>query len=530
MHANTLLEFCRVLGIQADEVRRRETPARLALSTSVPIRGLKTITVELFEDLVSAFGSALGLTIGAEDVRPLLRVQQGVPDTNLAVSLGEIHALPDGLDLRVNIQIDKRHILHQIGLDLDQYNGLFYLFLDNLVKLLKAPLPDLDQALFASAYTPTVVIVSDSEVVCRGALFTVVGAQSAQHLDDILPLPSMRLRQRIDRFQRIASDSLNWVGFRLEYLTPLHFICECVEEPAGDLANILANRLLQLTIVYTANRSSIEGQQISALYASSEQSAPLALSEMTLETKLRRDTVRLITWLQAVGEVDKLTMFQNVVAREIPGDDPAENFRTFVERLPNLLRETRWHYRVYLDGKITKHFEKVQLVNSYIADVTRQISQTLDSVTKGLVDTLLASVGVVILTLLASLVENKTQGVIFRVGMWTYAIYLLLFQVFYRMGNLYHSYFLIVGESEQQLLPFKVALGEKKIGELTTSLENRQRQFRQWYFATIGIYVFVILVILASGGFLPSVIVELGTAVPTPTPVLGSPLPTPIQP
>ena len=131
---------------------------------------------------------------------------------------------------------------------------------------------------------------------------------------------------------------------------------------------------------------------------------------------------------------------------------------------------------------------------------------------------------------LASLVENKTQGVIFRVGMWTYAIYLLLFQVFYRMGNLYHSYFLIVGESEQQLLPFKVALGEKKIGELTTSLENRQRQFRQWYFATIGIYVFVILVILASGGFLPSVIVELGTAVPTPTPVLGSPLPTPIQP
>ncbi len=530
MHTDTLLEFCRVLDIPTEDVKKRETPERIALSTSVPVHRLKTITVERLEDLVSAFGSALGLTIGAEDARPLLRIRQGAPDTDIATSLGEIRALPDDLELRVDVQINKRHVLHQIGLDLDQYYGLFYLFLDNLVKLLKAPLPDLDRTLFASAHTPTVVIVSDTEVVCRGALFTVVGAQSAQHLDDILPLPSMRLRQRIDRFQRIAPDSLNWVGFCLEHLTPLHFICECVEEPADDLANILANRLLQLTIVYTANRSSIEGQQISALYASSEQSAPLALSEMTLETKLQRDTVRLITWLQAVGEVDKLTMFQNVVAREIPRDDPAENFRAFVERLPNLLRETRWHYRVYLDGKITKHFEKVQLVNSHIADVTREISQTLDSVTKGLVDTLLASVGVVILTLLASLVENKTQGVIFRVGMWTYAIYLLLFQVFYRMGNLYHSYFLIVGESEQQLLPFKVALGEKKIGELTTSLENRKRQFRQWYFATIGIYVLVILVILASGCFLPSVIAGLGTTVPTSTAVSGSPLPTLTQP
>jgi hypothetical protein len=466
MHADTLLEFCRVLQIQADDVKRRETPERLALSAPVPVRRLRTITVALLQDLVNIFGSALGLTIGAEDARPLLRIQQGVPDAGLAASLGEVRVLPDGLDLWVNIQIDKRHILHQTGLDLNQYNGLFYLFLDNLVKLLKAPLPDLDQTLFASAHTPTVVIVSDTEAICRGALFTVVGAQSAQHLDDILPPLSTRLRQRIDRFQGIASDSLNWVGFRLEYLTPLHFICKCAEGSADDLVNVLGDRLLQLTIVYTANRTSIEGQQLSALYASSEQSSSIALSETALEAEVQRDLVRLLTWLQDTGEVDKLTMFQNVVAREIPGDDPEENFKVFVERLPNLLRETRWHYRVYLDGKITKHFEKVQSVNSYIADVTREISQTLDSVTKGLVDALLASVGVVILTLLASLVENKTQGVIFRVGMWTYAIYLLLFQVLYRMGNLYHSYSLIVSESQEQLSPFKVALGEKKIGEL----------------------------------------------------------------
>jgi len=283
-------------------------------------------------------------------------------------------------------------------------------------------------------------------------------------------------------------------------------------------------------IVYTANRSSVDGRQIKSLYASSEQSAWLIVSEAALPTRLQGDIARLATWLQAAGEVDKLMMFQNVVAREISGDDPEENFKVFVKRLPNLLRDTRWNYRVYLDGQINKHFEEVQSASSYIAEVTKEIAQSLDSLTKGFVDTLLASVGVVILTLLASLVENKTQGVLFKVGMWAYASYLLIFQVIYRMCYLYRSYSLTVNESEQQLVPFKVALGEKKIEKLTRSLEMRKLDFRRMYWITIGLYTLVIVAILFLGGYLPSAIGQLGVTVPpsASTPGSGiSPLPTP---
>ncbi|MDY7079061.1 MAG: hypothetical protein SXV54_19270 [Chloroflexota bacterium] len=516
-------------------MKKRETPEWVMLLTTVPVRRLKAVTVNHIQGMIDAFGTALGLTVGTE-AQPLVEIQQGIPNEDIAIALEKFQSLPDDLGLSVHIKIDKQHILAQIIPYPNQYNVLFYLFLDNVKDLLNASLPKLDQRLFTDVHTPTVILVSDAEVECCGALLTVISASKVECLESILAPPSARLKQRVDirvdMFRQVASDSLNWVGFHLDHITPCHFICKCtqVEEPAAALANILVNRLLQLTVVYTANRSSIDGQQITALYASSEQSTAITLLDTTLETGLHENLVKLIAWLQTAGGTDKLTIFQNVIAREIPEDGPTDNFRAFVGRLSSLLRETRWQYRVYLDGKINKHFEQLQSVSSYITEIAREISQKLDSMTKGFVDTLLASVGVVILTLLASLVENKTEGVIFRVGMWTYAVYLLLFQVFYRMGHLFYSYSLVVEESDQRILPFRVALGGKKVTELTTILEKCKKQFKRMYWITIALYILVILVISASGSLLPSVISQLGGGVSTPVPALESPIPPPTQP
>lgn len=529
MHASVLLKFCQLIGIQAQEAKARETPGRFVLSTSVPVRRLRPLRQSHVQDMINAFGPALLLTIGADDAQPLVDVRNGASDS----ALQQLSGLPDGLELVTHIEIDKQCLLRQIAPDLSQYyTGLFYLFLDNVDKFLKASLPDLDQKLFADVHTPTVILVSDADVECRGSLLTVVGASRVERLESILAPPSARLKQRVDTFRQIASDSLNWAGFRLERLTPCHFICKCteVEEPATALPDILANRLLQLAVLYTANRSSIDGQQITALYASSEQSTAITFLDTTLEEGHYESVLKLIAWLQAADGTDKLTILQNVIGREIQEDDPTDNFRAFVGRLSSVLRETRWQYRVYLDGKITKHFEQLQLLSSYVTEIAREISQKLDSMTKGFVDTLLASVGVVILTLLASLVENKAEGVIFRVGMWTYAGYLLLFQVFYRMGHLLHSYSLVVEESDQRVLPFRGALGGKKVAELTTILDKCKRQFKRMYWITIALYVLVILVISVSGSLLPSVISQLGGGVSTPVATPGSPIPPPSQP
>ena len=152
-----------------------------------------------------------------------------------------------------------------------------------------------------------------------------------------------------------------------------------------------------------------------------------------------------------------------------------------------------------------------QALNALDEELLSELVAALDDIEKD------DGVGVVILTLLASLAENKTQGIIFRAGMWIYAAYIFVFQVLYRMGNLYYSHSLVVRESGEQLLPFADALGAKKIQELTLSLEERKRYFRCMYWITSGLYMFVVFLIIVAGFLLPSVIAQLGGADTTPT-------------
>ncbi len=516
MHAHLLLEFCSLLGISAEETKKRESLERFSLAISVEVHRLKSLSAKNFNDLVSTFGPALELTIGIDEVHPLIEVRPGIPAPNFVDSWNEINQLPDGMDLQVRMQIQKRFILEGYGVDFNQYHGLFYLFLENLEGLLKAPIPELDKQLYISTNTPTVVLVSDTNLICCGMLFTIIGGDNIQQLNQLLPKTSKRVIQRLEYFYSIASENLNWVDFRLERLTPIHFLCN-TEGNVGDLPAILANRLLELLIVYTANRSIIKNQQIRVFYASSEQTTELVTSETTLALDKRDEIIRLITWIETSQKADKLIIFQNTVAREVTGEDPNQNFIDYIEHLPHLLREGRWNYRVYLDGKITKHFEKVEEANEKIASVTGKVSDAIDTLTKGFVDTLLASVGVVILTLIASLAENKTQGLIFKVGMWIYAGYLLIFQVIYRLGHLYYSTHLTIKEGEQQLAPYRTALGTNKVDELTAFLVKRKRYFHIMFIISVILFLVVITSIALSGALLPNSLSNLITPSPTPT-------------
>jgi hypothetical protein len=232
---------------------------------------------------------------------------------------------------------------------------------------------------------------------------------------------------------------------------------------------------------------------------------------------------RLALWPYGGRETDRLSIFQNVVARELESDDPKEDYRRFAHQLRHLLYEARWHHRVFLDGQIDKHFEQVQKAVGYVTEVAKEVSQALDSVTKTLTDALLATIGVIVLTLLASLVKNETQGIIFKIGMRAYAIYLLLFQGFYRMGSIGHSYFLLRRETDERLATYARRLGKERTDAVAFPLTRRKDQFLFWFWLTIIVYLAIIVLIWGLGDSLPPYLTQLGVLSPTATPAPMSP-------
>ena len=503
MEAKALVEFCQEIGIEPDRVKKAETPEEYHLSVDLPAWNLKRLSLIDLELFAGGIGDALSLSVGIPSA-PMLEIRAGRATTDLDRSLRHIAKVDDSLELPFTLDLDKAKLLKKHQLFSDSFHALFYLFSANLAKFLQSSVLTLDDLLFTSRYQPTAIAVSDANPHYTGPFLTIAGVDGATQLPTTeAPIPST-LRSRVDKYHDSALNSFSWLGFQLKHVTPLHFVCQRMRGEPDDLDLILWEHTLRLSILYTANRSTYDGSRFQAVYTSPRGAPTLALGANVALPDRRALLLRLALWPHGGRETDRLAIFQNVVARTLEADDPEGNSHQFVGQLQHLLSEARWHHRVFLDDHIHEHTKQVQKVTSYVAQKAKEVSQACESVTKTFADALLATVGVVILTLLAALFKSEIPDAIFQIGLWACAAYLLLFHGCYRMGSIWHSYNLLRRETDERLTIYAEELGRRRTEALARPYTRRKRQFSVWVRITIAVYVVIIALIGLLGAVLPS--------------------------
>jgi len=304
----------------------------------------------------------------------------------------------------------------------------------------------------------------------------------------LLPL-SATLQEQINKYRAAAFENPSLIGQQFRHLTPLHFLGQWKKKDSA-LERILARQFVNICILYTANRSTFNDKQqpSESIYNSSDRTATLSLKEEPTAEISTISVESLAKWLYSGKGTDQRTVFQNIIARELYGDDPKANYNNFISRISRLWKDAVWQYQVFVDGKITKHFEELQKVIGYIADVNKKISEAVDSITKSLTDALLATVGVVVLTVLAALVKKDTSIEIFKISMQVYSVYLLFYAI-YRMGSIGDSYRLLSKDASTQLAEYQAALRVEEITDLSLPLKRRRRQFHIWFWLTVALYL-----------------------------------------
>lgn len=84
-----------------------------------------------------------------------------------------------------------------------------------------------------------------------------------------------------------------------------------------------------------------------------------------------------------------------------------------------------------------------------------------------------------------------------------YAGYLFFFQGLYRLGNLYHSVRLTLREGAQQLEPYRAALGDEKVTELSAPLEAKKKHFYFTFYVTLALLALITAGVALAGALLP---------------------------
>lgn len=459
----------------------------------------------------------------------------------LGALLAEIGPLDATLELAIRKVRVAERIRRERGWEGTPIHVAYYLSALSLTAVIEGEgLRALDGAFFEGPTSQTVVVIADRDALFyRGDLLTIIGeaqlADVAVGAELLGAVPSTT----IEKYREMMRERLS-VDFRLRLLTPLHLLCTNMGEEEPALSAVLQRSLFRLGVLYTANRSQHvrDGEEsggstptyISSYYERNR-NAHVALGPRDAINLTTATLAELARWpYEGEGRSDdRLDVLQKTFAQALVGD-AAENTKTLLANLPALLVEAKTQYGIFIDDQLDDFYKQRQGIADYAAEVAKKVADSVEAVTKGLVDTSLTTVAAVAAAILAAVANDKLRGSAFSAILWVYAAYVCL-QALYRMLSATHSAFLLHDEAQARLRGASEQLGERTVQPLRDTLARRWTQLRVWSIVTAVSYVGIVSLIALLGTFGPQAdALRAGTPTPSPGPQQPAPTATVVQP
>jgi hypothetical protein len=517
MPVSALRRFCAALELDPERAGIETTP-RYHLGAELPLERLRALEPSDVIALVEAYGDALSLRIEQDG---FVAVEIGgargadAPGAgeavDLAGELGRLELLDPDDPVVLSLDVDKARILERAGAGAAQCHTMLYLFEKRACAALDVPLQALDRTLFVDPVTPTLIVALEGDLHYDGQCLRVASLHDVAQLEALLaaiPPLSPAMQRRIRQHRALAAQHLNWLRFAFERLTPLHFLRREGSAASPELCAILWRHLCHLAILYSASRAVWTDEAFEVDYTNPERTVALQLTADPIKEELDAALVELALWPYSGATGDRLTVLQTVFAGELRAPEPqmddagkaalskderrkwelAGTYAQLLEQLDRVLDEMRWHYAVFVKGEIDAHFEQMERLAGEVEKVAGALSEAVDASTRGLAETLLAAIGVVVASLLAGLIEGQLSAVVFMAGMRIYAGYVAI-QAAIRMGAMLHRHLVREADYRGRRESYVAILGRARVERLTSSLGRHRVQFWLWYAISLVGYV-----------------------------------------
>lgn len=496
MHASSLISVGLALGISREQFIPRETPDRLYLEHRQNPQMLRDLSAELIDKLFDDFGDSIQISIGL-----LGGLQEITIDgkSQSAVTLSQISALiidTGSSELVTTITLDKGKLIAYVStLRTARAKYIYFLFLENLEKFLsESDTVRLCDVLFADPTIPTILVLGEKNIAFSGKYLGIVSVDAMQHHE--FPNPTLDDTRDSLSLNHLTQSSIRWIGFSVRFVTPIYFALNLstVHPTAPRLADLLFSHFTTLFVLYTANVLVFANRHFDATFASAtgDGMTKLEVGEIhSYNDQAFHDMLEVLNWLVGKNNEEKLRYFQTVVAKSF---EENVSLPQLLERIGKTYRDAKNYFLLSIDGKVTKNFDGVQAVSRYVAQTSAEIGSAVDNLTRGLNDAVIAAIGIVIGGLITALSGGRTTGNIFTVLMFAYVIYIVIFQLVFRMLVLWNSYKILSESANNQIEEYQNSLGKERTDRLTRSLVKRQNQFQISFWSTVTILLILAIV------------------------------------
>lgn len=540
MREKILVSFFEKLDIQREYLVQNESPDRVYVRQTTTAKRVLDLTVSEIEQIIRLFGDAIRVEIGLEGIQSEVTIHSENSAEGIAAQIrSSFQNNPDDR-LQVVLTLTKSRIIESLRVPREFTFSIYYLFWENLQRYLTEDNTlTVSEQLFPTSDTMALIVLAERELEFIGKRIAVIHEENASNPLLLEITNQQNVVKQIEKLKALAQNSGRQIGFRLPDATPLHYTLHLdvtSENYRAEIADIFYVHLINLALLYFANVSILSDEALDITYAtaSGDQITRIQLSSSySFDLRTYVAINNLLNWLTEESSEEKLSYFQTVVAKDL---DETAAVQTFLENLETLLKDAKQYYSISIGPKVSKNFDSIQAITRYVAQTNSDIGNAIDSMTKNLNDTLIAAVGVIILSLIASLTDGGTTEFIFTTLMFAYAGYILVFQIIFRMITSWTSYTILSQSGDIQVRDYRSKIGQERFNELKKSLQSRKRQFKITFGFTLIVLILLFFFVVSAGIWGPQQLVNWGVissndnnpaVVSTPTPITETPTLTP---
>jgi len=494
----SLVAFGERIGITTEDWKKREELEQLTYAIDdLHCDIAASLTLEHIEPLLQAFGDALTCRFLLGDL-PVLDIAAGLNQQ----ALDNFRSQTDGSPIvGFEFRLDKGRLIRSWLPQGLGYHPFLYLFPEALEAFLSNQLDTIEQQLWGSdTACKVLLLVPTRDIWLDGPYLGVLGGERLQDWCAAIPM-HLPDAERPKEMYRTCRDTLKWQSAWLSHLTPLHLVVEGKASPGDRILNALWVHLVNLIILYTADRTIIQADgQRQATYAGAQHSVELNLGDSRTLLGEGSKTgmnalIQLFEWTyNPQWSVERLSHVQIGIAQALHAADPAVRYRLLVHNASNILAGLHWHWKAFIENKVDAYVSQVQALEDYVASTVQTFADQVAAIIKSLSDTMLAAVGALLGSFIAALFKDKFDPTIFVIGMLVYAFYVLLFPLGYNMTYQWQRYRVLVRGFQSRRERFEQRLYLENVNEIVGEhIAKSRRLFRRWFWATIIAYAVIII-------------------------------------
>lgn len=497
-----LVDLCGRLGIEVSELAAVEDAEVLSYTFPVTSANAALLDAHYVTEFVAQYGTAAKISLRTGELVEL-EVAPGI--TEEAVSRFAESVRSGGPD-NAMIYVDKAQLAERLAPPQQSRAIRVFLFAEALRRELARGIRRFEARVWNDA--PALVItVLDADINLVGTHLTIIGGAFLTEAPTAASVPPPA-----EGFTTIIASRDQQVGWDMQWvqaLTPWHFALTGTCDDA-ELMGLLRAQLAKLAILYTCDRarSRLERgspKEILAEYRGRDHVAvipiderlPLSCSEPEISAVLRT-----VTWCyerhggdgQPDWVSDRLPFVQTRVAQTLEPQPTRERFIAFVRAMPGMFDGIEWQWKAFVEGKVSEYLDRVQQVEAIVSETVVSFTERASSLVTALTQTVLAAVAVLIGSFIAAAFHSPFNTALFRIGVLSYAVYVVLFPGAVGLISSTSSLRTARSEFETRVGRFNQALYSGKVTEIVgTRVSAAQRSYYRWVAFVVIVYVAVVI-------------------------------------